>query len=123
MRLSASDGFDHLVTADVRNLADNGFNALAVGNNGDEFRANADFSAAATSAGRTFKAYLFTAEEGGAAAHSQGRTFMPGEPMKWPTKVCAGRSNRSTGVPICTISPSCITTTCRRRSAPRSGRG
>ena len=35
----------------------------------------------------------------------QGRMFMPGEPMKWPTKVCAGRSNSSSGVPICTTSP------------------
>ena len=30
---------------------------------------------------------------------------MPGEPMKWPTKVCAGRSNSSSGVPICTTAP------------------
>ena len=36
---------------------------------------------------------------------------MPGEPMKWPTKVCAGRSKSSCGVPICTTSPSYITTT------------
>ena len=26
-----------------------------------------------------------------------GRKFMPGEPMKWPTKVCCGRSNSSGG--------------------------
>ena len=26
-----------------------------------------------------------------------GRKFMPGEPMKWPTKVCCGRSNSSDG--------------------------
>ena len=42
---------------------------------------------------------------------AQGSTFMPGEPMKWPTKVCRGRSNSSTGEPICTTLPSCITTT------------
>ena len=36
---------------------------------------------------------------------------MPGEPMKWPTKVWAGRSNRSTGEPTCTTLPSCMTTT------------
>ena len=35
----------------------------------------------------------------------QGSTFIPGEPMKWPTKVCSGRSNSSTGVPIWTTSP------------------
>ena len=50
-------------------------------------------------------------EDGAAVADSQGSTFMPGEPMKWPTKVCRGRSNSSTGVPICTTSPSFITTT------------
>ena len=27
---------------------------------------------------------------------------MPGEPMKWPTKVCAGRSKRSSALPTCT---------------------
>ena len=37
--------------------------------------------------------------------------FMPGEPMKWPTKVWRGRSNSSTGVPACTTWPSSITTT------------
>ena len=42
---------------------------------------------------------------------SHGSTFMPGEPMKWPTKVWRGRSNSSTGEPICTTVPSCITTT------------
>ena len=42
---------------------------------------------------------------------SHGSTFMPGEPMKWPTKVWRGRSNSSTGVPVCTTVPSCITTT------------
>ena len=26
-----------------------------------------------------------------------GRKFMPGEPMKWPTKVCCGRSNSCVG--------------------------
>ncbi|MNT38319.1 hypothetical protein D3C72_1745050 [compost metagenome] len=31
--------------------------------------------------------------------HCAGRKFMPGEPMKWPTKVCAGRSNRSSALP------------------------
>ena len=36
---------------------------------------------------------------------------MPGEPMKWPTKRCAGVSNSCSGVPICTISPWLITTT------------
>ena len=36
---------------------------------------------------------------------------MPGEPMKCPTKVCAGRSNSSSGVPVCTTAPSCMTTT------------
>ena len=36
---------------------------------------------------------------------------MPGEPMKWPTKVWRGFSKSSTGVPICTMSPSFITTT------------
>ena len=36
---------------------------------------------------------------------------MPGEPMKWPTKVWAGRSKRSTGEPTWTTSPSCMTTT------------
>ena len=41
----------------------------------------------------------------------QGRMFMPGEPMKWPTKVWAGRSNSSSGVPVCTTAPSCMTTT------------
>ncbi len=41
----------------------------------------------------------------------QGSTFMPGEPMKWPTKVWVGRSNRSIGVPTCTTSPLFITTT------------
>ncbi len=40
-----------------------------------------------------------------------GSRFMPGEPMKWPTKVWAGRSNNSSGVPVCTTAPSCITTT------------
>ena len=30
---------------------------------------------------------------------------MPGEPIKYPTKVCSGRSNSSAGVPICTASP------------------
>ncbi len=37
---------------------------------------------------------------------------MPGEPMKWPTKVCCGRSNRSEALPICTARPRVITTTC-----------
>ncbi|EWS62832.1 hypothetical protein Y695_03939 [Hydrogenophaga sp. T4] len=36
---------------------------------------------------------------------------MPGEPMKWPTKVWAGRSNKASGVPICTTLPRVITTT------------
>ena len=31
------------------------------------------------------------------ASTSHGSTFMPGEPMKWPTKVWRGRSNSSTG--------------------------
>ena len=42
---------------------------------------------------------------------SQGRMFIPGEPMKWPTNVCRGRSKSSTGVPTCTTVPSCMTTT------------
>ena len=29
-----------------------------------------------------------------------GKIFMPGDPIKWPTKVCRGFSNNSTGVPI-----------------------
>ncbi len=40
-----------------------------------------------------------------------GRKFMPGEPMKWPTKVWAGRWNRSSAVPTCTALPRDITTT------------
>ena len=39
------------------------------------------------------------------------RMDIPGEPMKYPTKVCAGRSNSSCGVRICTTRPSYITTT------------
>ena len=37
---------------------------------------------------------------------------MPGEPMKWPTKVCCGRSKSSEALPICTARPRVITTTC-----------
>ena len=44
-------------------------------------------------------------------AISHGRMFIPGEPMKCPTKVCLGFSNSSTGVPTCTTAPSYITTT------------
>ena len=36
---------------------------------------------------------------------------MPGEPMKKPTNAWSGRSNSSVGVPICSTSPSFITTT------------
>jgi hypothetical protein len=35
---------------------------------------------------------------------------MPGEPMKWPTKVWAGRSNRASGAPTCITRPRVITT-------------
>ena len=37
--------------------------------------------------------------------------FIPGDPMKWPTKVCWGLSNSSIGVPTWTTVPSYITTT------------
>ena len=40
-----------------------------------------------------------------------GKKFMPGEPMKWPTKRCAGRSNNAAGEPSCTTLPRVITTT------------
>jgi hypothetical protein len=39
------------------------------------------------------------------------RKFMPGEPMKWPTKVWAGRSNSASALPTCTALPRVITTT------------
>ena len=41
-----------------------------------------------------------------------GMKFMPGEPMKLPTKVWRGRSNSSDAVPTCTARPRVITTTC-----------
>ena len=31
---------------------------------------------------------------------SQGRIFIPGDPIKCPTNVCFGFSNNSTGVPV-----------------------
>ena len=42
---------------------------------------------------------------------SPGRKFIPGEPMKWPTKVCCGRSNSSEALPVWTARPRVITTT------------
>ena len=52
-----------------------------------------------------------------------GRKFMPGEPMKWPTKVCCGRSNSSDR--RCRPAPRGRASSrppARRRSAPRPGR-
>jgi hypothetical protein len=37
-------------------------------------------------------------------------TFIDGEPMNCATNRLPGRSNRSSGVPICSMMPSCITT-------------
>ena len=45
------------------------------------------------------------------ASKAQGRKFMPGLPMKKPTKVCCGASKSSCGVPICSTRPSCMTAT------------
>jgi hypothetical protein len=42
---------------------------------------------------------------------STGRKFIPGEPMKLPTKRWDGRSNSSSGVPFWITSPWLITTT------------
>ena len=48
---------------------------------------------------------------GPSASCCSGRKFMPGEPMKWPTKRCCGRSNSADALPTCTARPRVITTT------------
>ena len=77
----------------------------------DEFRPHADLRRCRRRCARLTVATGVPAKLAAPSRTSQGRMFIPGEPMKCPTKVCAGRSNRSTGEPICTTSPSCITTT------------